>query len=258
MDVNTLTEHTVAESVRGAGIEAPAVFVEETGSTNSDLMHMAAQGAPAWTVVVAGRQTGGRGRLGRTWVAPQGSSLLMSVLLLPDIDASDAPALSLAAAVAMAEACGSACGIEVRCKWPNDLLVGSRKLGGILPEASFADGRLHHVVMGVGVNLLQRAEDFPDELRDRATSVRIEGGRPDGSALLKDYLTNLRAAAGGPGILDRYRARSATIGRQVAATTRSGRRIQGRAVDIEPSGALVVETDSGPQPVAFGEVEHLD
>lgn len=258
MDVNTLTEHTVAEAVRGAGIEAPPVFVEETGSTNSDLMLMAARGAPAWTVVVTGRQTAGRGRLGRTWVAPQGSSLLASVLLRPDVEASDAPALSLAAAVAMAMACGSACGVEVRCKWPNDLLVGSRKIGGILPEASFAAGRLDHVVMGVGVNLLQRAEDFPDELRSRATSVRMDGGRPDGPALLMDYLKNLRAAAGGSGILDRYRACSATIGRQVAATTRSGGRIKGLAVDVDPSGALVVETDSGPQSVAFGEVEHLD
>lgn len=258
MDVNTLTEHTVAEAVRGAGLEAPAVFVEETGSTNSDLMRMAAEGAPAWTVVVAGRQTGGRGRLGRTWVAPQGSSLLMSVLLRPDVDASDAPALSLAAAVAMAEACQSACGVEVRCKWPNDLVVGSRKLGGILPEASFADGRLDHVVMGLGVNLLQRAEDFPDELRDRATSVRIEGGRPDGPALLRAYLRGLRDACGRPGVLDRYRAHSATIGRQVAATTRSGRRVQGLAVDVDPSGALVIQSGSGPWPVAFGEVEHLD
>lgn len=257
MDVDALTEHTVADAVRAAGIEAPSSFLAVTGSTNSDLMRLGMDGAPEWTVAVAGEQTSGRGRLGRTWVAPPGTSLLVSVLLRPEVSAAEALLLSLAAAVAMAEAVEVACRVHVGCKWPNDLLAGERKLGGILPEASIRDGRLEHVVIGAGVNLLQGSGDFPLEIRDSATSVRIEGGRADPVPLLTAYLTSLRPRAAAPAALDDYRSRCATLGRQVEATTRSGSRVRGRAVDLGPAGELLVQTAEGIERVAFGEVVHL-
>jgi BirA family biotin operon repressor/biotin-[acetyl-CoA-carboxylase] ligase len=254
----SLTEHTVDDAVRAAGISAPSRFVEATGSTNSDLLAMAAAGAPAWTVLVAGRQDSGRGRLGRTWVAPGGSSLLVSVLLRPEIPPEHAPMLSLATAVALAEACETVCGIEVRCKWPNDLLAAGRKVGGILPEATFRGGRLEHIVMGTGVNVTQATGDFPQELRASATSVVIEGGRPDLAGLLGEYLARLRVRLEDPRTFDSYRERCATVGRMVRASVTSGAVVEGRATGIGHAGELLVETADGVRPVAFGEVVHLD
>src|SRR5262245_36865901 len=165
-----LSEHTVAAAALAAGIDAPVHFVAATGSTNTDLWRLAEDGAPEWTVLAAGTQRAGRGRLGRTWTSLPGESLFVSVLLRPGIDPSEAPLASLAAAVAMAEACRAA-GIDAGCKWPNDLVAGGRKLAGVLPEASVQGQALSFVVLGTGVNLSQVEKDFPQDLRALATSV---------------------------------------------------------------------------------------
>ncbi len=256
-----ITEHTVAQAVRDSGIDAPARFVEVTGSTNADLLRQTSEAAPAWTVLVAGEQLAGRGRLGRTWVSKPGQSLLVSVLLRPSVPAERAPLLSLAAGVAMVRACGSACGVQARCKWPNDVVVGGRKLAGILAEAAFAGSRLDHVVIGAGVNLWQRRADFPQELHEAATSVALEGGRPDALALLREYLRELAAlcAAGlDSHVIDPYRRRCATIGRTVRAQVSSGTTVEGVAEDIGPSGDLVLRTTHGERRITFGEIVHLD
>src|SRR5690349_12342781 len=119
-----LTEHSVAGAARAAGLPGEAMFVASTGPTNADLVKLAERDAPAWTMIVAGHQEAGRGRLGRGWDAPPGSSLLVSVLLRPAVDPADAPLLTLATALAAADACHRACGVAPDCKWPNDLLVG--------------------------------------------------------------------------------------------------------------------------------------
>ncbi|HCO03124.1 MAG TPA: biotin--[acetyl-CoA-carboxylase] ligase [Actinobacteria bacterium] len=253
-----LTEHSVAEAARTAGLTAPARYVEVTGSTNTDLLQAARGGAPAWTVLVAGRQTEGRGRLGRTWTSPAGSSLHVSVLLRPDLPGRQAPLLSLAAAVAMAEACETA-HVDVRCKWPNDLRCRDRKLGGVLSEASVQGGRLGHVVVGTGVNLTQTTEDFPPELRGSAISVAMAGGDPDGSSLLTTYLSRLKdwaAAPSGPELLTVFRSRCETLGRTVRAATPYGD-VEGVAVDITDAGELVVTNANGTYLVGYGEIVHI-
>jgi BirA family biotin operon repressor/biotin-[acetyl-CoA-carboxylase] ligase len=261
-----LTEHSVAEAAAAAGLPAKSVYVASTGSTNADLMACAESGTPAWTVLVAGYQVTGRGRLGRMWVAPPGSSLLVSVLLRPGIAADEAPLVSLAAAVAMAEAVEAGSGVLVSCEWPNDLLTRSdgRKFAGILAESRIEDGRLRHVVIGVGVNLTQSAADFPDDLRLPATSLGIEGAHLQPEALLREFLERFH----GPfdpdeegfaaTVLDAYRPRCATVGRAVRATTLTGETVEGRAVDVGPAGELVLATPSGPASVGFGDVERLD
>src|SRR5689334_21196710 len=127
-----LDEARVAEAARAAGIEVPARYVDVTGSTNADLLALAAAGAPAWSVLVAGHQESGRGRLGRTWVEPPGSSLLVSVLLRPDLEPERLPMLTLAAGVAIVEALADGAGVTATCRWPNDVMVGQRKLAGVL------------------------------------------------------------------------------------------------------------------------------
>jgi BirA family biotin operon repressor/biotin-[acetyl-CoA-carboxylase] ligase len=260
-----LTQHIVAEAVRAAGLPVPGRFLPVTGSTNTEVFAMAEHGAAEWTLMVAGRQESGRGRLGRTWVSTEsGDSLLASVLLRPAIPPSEAPLLSLLAAVCLMEACGEACGVEVRCKWPNDLVVGDRKLGGILAEATVKGGRLEYVVIGTGVNVGQRPDDFPGDLRDGATSIAIEGGRTDVAALLRAYLVAMktRYASGGEGllagVLPDYRRACDTIGRRVRATTTSGEPVEGTASMVGERGDLVVETSTGQVSVGFGEVVYLD
>ena len=258
-----LTQHTVAEAALAAGIDAPARFLEVTGSTNAELLRMAEEGAPDWTVVVAGQQEAGRGRLGRTWVSSPGSSLLVSVLVRPKLPPPQSPIITLAAGASMAEALRTACGVEACCKWPNDVLVEERKVGGILVEARVESDRLAHAIIGAGVNVRQSAGDFPPAIRPSATSVAMEGGRQDLAALLGEFLARVRrscdpGADGFPeAVLEAYRGLSATVGREVEAWTTSGATVRGRATGVGSSGELLVETGAGMQRVAFGEIEHL-
>jgi BirA family biotin operon repressor/biotin-[acetyl-CoA-carboxylase] ligase len=259
-----LTEHTVAAAAAAAGLLAPVHFVEVTGSTNTDLWTMAKGGAPEWTLVVAGRQEAGRGRLGRTWVSAPGASLHVSLLLRPRLGPLDAPLLSLAAAVAMAIACRHAGRIDVGCKWPNDLIAGNRKLGGVLTEASVRGTRLEFVIIGAGANVSQRAEDFPEGLRDTATSVAREGGANDASGILEGYLKKLHDLYGDGGqaigsrVLEPYRRSCRTIGRRVRAITLGGHEVDGVARGIGDRGELIVQTETGSERVGFGEIRHLE
>jgi BirA family biotin operon repressor/biotin-[acetyl-CoA-carboxylase] ligase len=260
-----ITQDSVAEAVRAAGLPVPGRFLPVTGSTNLDVSAMAEHGAPEWTVVVAGRQVAGRGRLGRTWVSTgEGESLLASLLLRPSIPPADAPLLSLLAGLCMAKACRDASGVEVRCKWPNDLVAGGRKLGGVLIEATVGPEGVDHVVVGTGVNVGQAAKDFPEELRTTATSVTMEGGTGDVSALLAAYLTAMHARyhQNGVGLKDvmlaAYRDMCDTIGRAVQATTAAGEQVEGIATEIGERGDLRVETPAGVESIGFGEIVHLD
>ncbi len=256
------SEHIVTEAVRTAGIRVPPRFLPSTGSTNADLLRAAAEGAPAWTVEVAGHQEAGRGRLGRPWVDRAGTSLLVSVLLRPPIPPAEAPLVGLAAAAAMAAALEEAAGVAAACKWPNDVLAGGRKLCGVLPEAVVEGDRLACVVVGAGLNLTQAEEEFPQELRGRATSVAAAGGRPEPGAVLESYLWRLREIVedgprGFPSrVLEDYRPRCETIGRTVRAETPGGP-MEGFAIGIGPFGELLIEAGGRVAPVTFGEVEHL-
>jgi BirA family biotin operon repressor/biotin-[acetyl-CoA-carboxylase] ligase len=258
-----LSEHTVARAARNAGIEAPTRFAEATGSTNSDLLRLAEEGAPAWTVLAANHQEEGRGRLGRTWVSRPGESLLVSVLLRPELAPAQAALVTLGAGACMALSCSVACGVDALCKWPNDLVVGGRKLGGVLVEARMEGGRLGPVVIGAGVNLAQGEEDFPPRLRGSATSASMEGGRPDAATLLFEYLFRLKRfcdparADFHDTVLDLYRRHCDTIGRDVRATSTTGRIVEGRATAVGDGGQLIVQTGDGNEAVAFGEIAHL-
>jgi BirA family biotin operon repressor/biotin-[acetyl-CoA-carboxylase] ligase len=258
-----LSEHTVARAARNAGIEAPVQFAEVTGSTNTDLVRLAEQGAPAWTVLATNHQEQGRGRLGRTWVSRPGSSLLVSVLLRPELPAPEAALITLGAGACMALACSVACGVDVGCKWPNDLVVHDRKLGGILVEAKLEGAHVDYLVVGGGVNLEHAEDDFPSELRGLATSVALEDGRPDAATLLFEYLFRLTRfcdpakPAFRETILDLYRRHCDTLGRRVRALTTDGGAVEGTATGIGDDGELLVATANGPTRVGFGEIAHL-
>jgi BirA family biotin operon repressor/biotin-[acetyl-CoA-carboxylase] ligase len=257
--VKVLGQHSLERATRAAGIDARPVWLEQTGSTNDDARRLAKEGAPEWTVVAAGHQTTGRGRLGRSWTDAPGRALLFSLLVRPARPPEQVPQLGLLAAVELIASAGHP---GMRAKWPNDLVVGDRKIGGILLEAAVAEGRLSHVVVGVGVNVTMTEADFPDELRSSATSFLLEGMRVDDQiqeTLLSGFLAGFRRCAELPAgeIVEEYRGVCATLGRPVRATVASGEVVEGLAVGLDERGSLVLDREGGRKTVVFGEVTHL-
>src|SRR5919198_2054958 len=155
---------------------------DEVGSTNDLAKALADDGAAHGEVVVAEAQSAGRGRRGRSWPSPPGRNLYLSAVLRPDLPPARAPELTLVASVALCQAVRQA-DVAASIKWPNDLLVGGRKLGGILLEMAAEPDQIQWVVLGIGVNVNGRPEDFPEEVRPIATSMAIERGRPVPRAL---------------------------------------------------------------------------
>jgi BirA family biotin operon repressor/biotin-[acetyl-CoA-carboxylase] ligase len=223
----------------------------ETDSTNRYALDLARAGAADGVVVVADHQRAGRGRLGRTWTAPPGASLLVSVLLRPELPPEQRHVVVMAAAVAMGDALARAAGVTATTKWPNDLLVGTRKIAGILAEAS-GDA----VVVGIGVNLDWPV--VPPELEDIATACNLESGRTTSrDDLLVEFLARYDAQLSD---LDdtrrRYRDELGTLGRTVRVERAHGTLV-GRAVDVDDAGRLLVEVDGAVEVIAAGDVVHL-
>jgi BirA family biotin operon repressor/biotin-[acetyl-CoA-carboxylase] ligase len=232
---------------------------EEVGSTSDRARELAEEGAGHGEVVIAEAQTAGRGRRGRTWISPPRRNVYLSVVLRPDLPPGRAAELTLVASVALCDALRQA-GVEAGIKWPNDVLASGRKIGGILTELAAEPDRVHWVVIGIGVNLNARAEDFPAELHDEATSVLIERGQPAPRALfVAALLTTLEHwldrhdAEGFAPIREAWRERNVTLGQDVVVRT-DGREIAGRAEDLDESGALLVRTPAGLERVLAGDV----
>jgi BirA family biotin operon repressor/biotin-[acetyl-CoA-carboxylase] ligase len=227
-------------------------------STNRWLLDRARAGAPPGLVAVADHQEAGRGRRGRTWTAPAGSSLLASVLLAPDVPAGELHVVTMRVALALSDALGSSAGVRAELKWPNDLVVGDRKIAGLLAEADIGGASVRAVVVGFGCNLTQTT--FPVELQETATSVVLEAGAsPSRDELLASVLSNLdeRLGASSDSIRHAYRDRLATLGREVRVEL-DGRTVAGLARDIDASGRLVVEGSLGEvEVVSVGDVVHL-
>jgi BirA family biotin operon repressor/biotin-[acetyl-CoA-carboxylase] ligase len=249
-----LSEQALVRVLERVGIDAPVRFDEVTGSTNATALTMAAEGAPQWTLVAAAHQTAGRGRLGRSWLDDPGRALMFSLVLRPGIEAERGGIITLLAGSAMARACRAVAGVEIRCKWPNDLLDPSgRKVGGILAESVIRDERLDHVVLGVGVNLGRGPAGVPG-----SAGVPAEPG-PLLAAFVEAFAADYEPATAGFGerVLTAYRPLCATLGRTVRATTTDGRAVEGEAVDVDPTGALFIRTEERVEVVRSGEVEHL-
>lgn len=246
-------------AARGAAWPAPIEHLAEVGSTSDALKARARQGAPEWSVVVADRQSAGRGRLGHEWGSPPGN-LFLSVLLRPRFAA--VTLVPLTAGLAVAEALPE---LDTRLKWPNDVLVNGRKLAGILAEAQSGAAGMESMVVGIGVNVGLMAEDLPTPLRATATSWRMETGAPrDPLEVAAAVLARLRvwyhALAGGDAaaVVAAWRGRSVPWwGREVRA--RSGDQdLRGIARGISAAGALLIEAPDGAlREVLAGEVHEI-
>lgn len=233
--------------------------LDTVDSTNTCLKSMAQQGAPEGTVVIAHRQTGGRGRLGRQFSSPAGLGLYFSLLLRPQCPPQQLMHLTCAAAVAASDAVCQVCGLTPDIKWINDLVVGKRKLGGILTELSIhPDSRqVDYGMIGIGINCHQSAADFPEDIRPIATSLHLEGQSVDRAALaaaLMERCQDLYAPARKDPLMESYRSRCVTLGQPVCLH-RGTEMIYAQALDVDMDGALVVEyPDGSRQTVTSGEV----
>jgi len=230
--------------------------VARTGSTNSDLLTRAAEGAEEGLILVAEEQDAARGRLDRRWSSPARAGLWFSVLLRPSVPQARLSWLSLLAGLATVRAVQRIGGVEARVKWPNDVVVGDRKLAGILAERAAGA-----VVLGIGLNVSTRTDELPVPT---ATSMIIEGAaNTDRDPLLRAVLRELAVwyrrwdDAGGDadasGLRDAYRDASATIGREVRADLPGGRRLTGLATDVDDLGRIII----GGEPIGAGDVVHL-
>lgn len=229
-------------------------------STNSEAKRMAAMGAPHGTVVIADSQTGGRGRLGRTFYSPAGAGIYLSVVLRPNLRPQQLMHLTCATAVAACNAVEIAVGIHPGIKWTNDLVVNCKKLGGILTELSVQpNGSVDYVVIGIGINCGQKAGDFPPEIENIATSLSMCVGhsidRPRLTAALIEAVARMAETLDNPEIfLPQYRADCITLGRDISLL-RGDEVRYGKALDVDNNGALVVQFSDGHlETVSSGEV----
>ncbi len=236
-------------------------LVAETGSTNADLAELARSGGPAGTVLVADYQSGGRGRLDRTWTAPPRTCLMVSVLVRPTRELAAWSWLPLLTGLAAAGAVQAVTGLAARVKWPNDVLIGDRKLAGILTEIVDAAGTEPACVIGMGLNTGMAADQLPVPT---ATSLLVEGADVSRMTVLAAFLDRLGGLLGrwadpaaDAALREEYLAVSATVGRPVRVEYGDGRELAGLAIDVDAAGRLLVRGEDGTAvPVAAGDVVH--
>ncbi|MDO8746639.1 MAG: biotin--[acetyl-CoA-carboxylase] ligase [Thermodesulfovibrionales bacterium] len=232
------------------------IFHESLDSTNTLAMELAEKGVPHGTVVIADRQLKGKGRLGRTWFSPPKGNIYMSVIVRPEIEPKDATLLTIMSAISCAGAVRNLTGIEVKIKWPNDLMVSERKLGGILTEMKSDQDRIVFAVIGIGINVNASLDAFPVDVRAVAASV-IEELREKGysqaisrtliiAAILNelDRWFKVLIKGGSIQLINEWKKLSSTLGRKVKVV--SGKdAISGIAADIDDEGMLILRLPSG-------------
>jgi BirA family biotin operon repressor/biotin-[acetyl-CoA-carboxylase] ligase len=259
----------IARALRTRRLGRPVVFFERVGSTNDVAHRQALAGAPEGLLVVADEQTAGRGRMGRPWLALKGTSLLFSLLLRPLLQPAHAAQLTMCLGLGALEGVEIVAGPRPALKWPNDLLLGGRKLGGMLAELRTAEGQIDYAVLGLGINVNVKLEE------PRWTSLSAVLGRAvDRVELLAEIVarcevwyervfaaqaevgnrkaeTGARKPQGGEQIHAAWAARLDTLGRLITVSTSAGE-LRGRAVGVSEQGALIVEKEDGDKQLIWG------
>ncbi len=237
-------------------------YCDGVSSTNDLAKELARKDAAGeGALVVAEEQTNGKGRLGRGWYSPKYRGLLFSLILYPPINPSGAPQVTMMAAVALALAIKNVTGVAVGIKWPNDLLVGGKKVCGILTELSAEIDRINHLVVGVGINVNQDSPDFPEEFRDAATSLKMESGKAASRVnLLQASLAEFERwygiwlADGFSPVLTKWKEMSISLNCPVRIHT-VNESWDGWVEDVDEDGALLLRLpDGGLQRLVSGEV----
>lgn len=251
-------ETTIADQIHTKWAGKTVHFARKTDSTNLWIKRLAKEGAPEGTLALAEFQSAGRGRLGRSWEVPEGTSVMMSILLRPKFEPQYAPTLTLVMGMAVAKAVKTL-GFDVSIKWPNDVVVSHKKICGILTEMGVRDGKIDYAVIGVGINVNIR--EFPEEMADKATSLYLESGREfDRSQIpglvmevFEEYYEKFAATCDLSGLKEEYESILANYNQPVRVLAKEP--YEGVARGITDGGELLVEkTDGTIVAVSAGEV----
>ena len=257
-DSSAYNEHTISNEMYTKWAGKTVHFARETDSTNLWIKRLAKEGAPEGTLAVAEFQSAGRGRLGRSWEVPEGTSVMMSILLRPEFEPQYAPTLTLVMGMAVAKAVKNL-GFDVSIKWPNDVVVSHKKICGILTEMGVRDGKIDYAVIGVGINVNIR--EFPEEMADKATSLYLEAGQEfDRSRIpglvmeaFEEYYEKFAATCDLSGLKDEYESILANYNQPVRVLAKEP--YEGIARGITGGGELLVEKEDGTMAiVSAGEV----
>ena len=257
-DGSAYNEHTISNEMHTKWAGKTVHFARETDSTNLWIKRLAKEGAPEGTLAVAEFQSAGRGRLGRSWEVPEGTSVMMSILLRPEFEPQYAPTLTLVMGMAVAKAVKNL-GFDVSIKWPNDVVVSHKKICGILTEMGVRDGKIDYAVIGVGINVNIR--EFPEEMADKATSLYLEAGQEfDRSRIpglvmeaFEEYYEKFAATCDLSGLKDEYESILANYNQPVRVLAKEP--YEGIARGITDGGELLVEKADGTMAiVSAGEV----
>ena len=251
-------ETTIADQIHTKWAGKTVHFARETDSTNLWIKRLAKEGASEGTLALAEFQSAGRGRLGRSWEVPEGTSVMMSILLRPKFEPQYAPTLTLVMGMAVAKAVKNL-GFDVSIKWPNDVVVSHKKICGILTEMGVRDGKIDYAVIGVGINVNIR--EFPEEMADKATSLYLESGKEfDRSQIpglvmeaFEKYYEKFAATCDLSGLKEEYESILANYNQPVRVLAKEP--YEGVARGITDGGELLVEkTDGTIVAVSAGEV----
>jgi BirA family biotin operon repressor/biotin-[acetyl-CoA-carboxylase] ligase len=240
----------IRAGVKGS-IGREILFYDTVDSTNTVAEMLAEKGKAEGTVIIADSQVKGRGRLGRPWISPPGMNIYMSIILRPEIESKDITLITIMTAIVCTIALRKVTGLNVTIKWPNDLIISEKKIGGILTEVKIAYKRIKYAVTGIGINVNMDSDAFIDEIKDIATSVKIETGAPCSRAeicrkilneidhwyeLLKEMERNV--------LISEWQQLTSTLGREVKITT-GKETFTGFAESINDEGMLIVKLPSG-------------
>lgn len=254
-----LSAEIVSEGLATKVLGKSIYYYEKVDSTNTIARKLAEEGAPDGTVVLAEEQTGGRGRLARTWYSPFGQGVWFSLVLRPSFVPMEAAKMTLLAAVSLTKAFRKLGLIDCGIKWPNDILVKGRKLVGILTELNASMEQIHYIIMGIGINTGLSRKDLPKDLKKTVTSFAMENSTLSRKEILQEVLYQLEAyyelaqQAGFGAILQEWKLLSVTLG-QTVEVTMPDKVFTGKAVDLDDNGNLLVDTDTGREVVMAGDV----
>jgi len=244
-----LNPETLKEKLAGQCIGHEIHYFEETGSTNDDAFRSGMAGAPEGTVVLAESQRTGKGRMQRVWHSPPGINIYTSIILRPSFETARATQIPIAAGVAVAETLNPYCGGRAELKWPNDVLIGGKKVCGILAQMKTTDSGIDFVVVGIGINVNLHADQLPNDIKDIATSLAIESGHdlPRSEVIIRLYenLTkwykNLQNC-GFAQVRQAWLDLTPMIGKTVQVMFHR-EAVSGTACGLDEDGSLVLQTD---------------
>lgn len=242
-------QESLKQQLSGKFIGHPLYYYQEIGSTNDEAYRLGIKGAPEGTALIAESQSAGKGRMQRVWHSPAGANIYTSIVLRPEFETARAPQISIAAGVAVAETLDPYCPGKVWLKWPNDVLIGGKKVCGILAQMKMAGNAIDFVVVGIGINVNLNTEQFPQDIQKIATSLareaRCEISRPELIIRLYENMAKwyreLVQNGFGP-VKEKWLGLSPMIGKPVSVMFRE-EAMSGTALGLDDDGSLILLTD---------------